>query len=485
MEDAGTKPVLVYAGYMFDVKGRDNVEISLLGFNTYKREPIDVQLYFREGGYQGAESELSEWTWRANVTVTGMGMGNPTYMPIGSFEPFIVRKGNTMGIYLTTDGPYMRASKGEETGKPLEANSDMVIYQGVGKRFPIETGTVSPRLFNGAIGYNTIVIPTSSPTIDTGDLFVRNATFKPVQDTYIQRGKSDVNGERAQLIVDGNPDRVSLIKFDISVLNGNTTTEPDQILSATLRLYSMTQTDFGGSVSVIPDGDIDELTTTWDNSPYGEEEVGIPVGEFRSIWPSKFYEIDITQAFRTGSIPKTALIRISSNDDNGVMYRSRDGNSENGPRLIVKFAYQPDDNKALAKMFGSDPPTQSPTIKIVWEDSVVPSNPRRTYFNYKPNSRYGPGQWNQIMPDGYYDRLRKLKTNVWRNRCRDGRRQSPRDLCQTSDKCLEFHETRAKVSACVSIYSCNLVISIMGVLICIKYCSTSGSHPPRLLLDSS
>ncbi|KAL7539047.1 hypothetical protein ACHAXR_008998 [Thalassiosira sp. AJA248-18] len=452
MEDETTKPVLVYAGTMFDLKGRGDIEISLIGFNTYLKAPLDMQLYIRDGGYEGAENDITQWTSRANLTVTGQGMGNPTYLPKGSFEPFLLRKGETIGIYLTTNGPYLRASKGELVGKPHAANPDMVLFEGVGKRYPIDTGTIPARIFNGAIGYNPVVIPTPSPTIDTDDLFVRNMTFAPVLDTFIQKGKDDPFGKKAQLMVDGAPKRVSLIKFDISVLNGNTVNEPDQILSATLRMYSMTGADFGGYVNIIPDGDIDEDLSTWDNVPYGEDETGTPVGQFRSIWPNRFHEMDITEAFRGGgaggssSIPKTFLVRISSDQNNGVMFRARDGGSENGPRLIVKFAYQPDDNKALAKMFGSDPPTQAPTIKVEWEDATEPQNPSRTYFNYNPRSRAGPNQWNQITPDGYYAKLKRLKTNVWRNRCSDGRRQSPRDLCQTSDKCEEFHETRPRVS---------------------------------------
>ena len=239
------------------------------------------------------------------------------------------------------------------------------------------------------------------------------------------------------------------MKFDISVLNGNTNNEPEQILSATLRLYSMTGADFGGYVSIIPEGGINEDTTTWDNSPYATQELGTRIGQFRSIWPSQFYEMDITHAFRGGVIPKTFLIRISSDHQNGVMWRSTDGASDNGPRLVVKFAYEPDTNKALAKLFGSDPPTPLPTMKPTipeWSNPQTPSNPLRTYFNYNPRSSYGPERWNRVTSDGYHDKFKKLKTDVWRNKCKDGRRQSPRDLCRTNDKCLEYHETRPRVS---------------------------------------
>ena len=52
LEGAESKPVLVYAGSMFDVKGRNDVEIRELGFNTYLTREMDVALYVREGGYE-------------------------------------------------------------------------------------------------------------------------------------------------------------------------------------------------------------------------------------------------------------------------------------------------------------------------------------------------------------------------------------------------------------------------------------------------
>ena len=71
-----------------------------------------------------------------------------------------------------------------------------------------------------------------------------------VEDTYIQRGEGTAFGGKAQLKVDGSPESVALIKFDVSFLNGIPNNEPDQILCAVLRLYSMTRSDLGGVVSI-------------------------------------------------------------------------------------------------------------------------------------------------------------------------------------------------------------------------------------------
>lgn len=216
---------------------------------------MDVQLYIKHGGYAGHENDLTEWTHIANVTVTGRGMGNPTTLERGTFEPFILRKQARMGIYLTTDGPHLRASKGDLEGKPYAATPEIVIYQGVGKRYPMNSGTISPRIFNGVFSYESVVIPTMSPTMNTNGLKVANATFASVADTFIQNGAASKQSfnDKAQLMVDGRPERVALIKFDMSILNGGVTnSEPEQILSATLRLYAMTQSVFGGMLVSFP-----------------------------------------------------------------------------------------------------------------------------------------------------------------------------------------------------------------------------------------
>ena len=108
------------------------------------------------------------WTWWANVTVAGQGMGEPSYLPARSFEPILLRRSQTMGFYLATDGPWLLASKGETEGKPHAANTDLVVYQGFGKRRPIAAGTIAPQKFNGAFGYYRVDIPTPSLTIACG-----------------------------------------------------------------------------------------------------------------------------------------------------------------------------------------------------------------------------------------------------------------------------------------------------------------------------
>ena len=388
----------------------------------------------------------------ANVTgVLGVGIGNPTYVPHGMFEPILLREKEVLGVYITTNGPYLRSTIGTLEGMPHVANPDIVLYEGTGKRYPLGSGTYTPRIFNGVVGYEAVVIPTGSPTIDTSELYVANATFEPISDTYVERDNNDeVFGDSAHLMVDGSPERVALLQFDLSSLLGDTPNRPNQVLSAKFRLYSMTsQSMFGGHVSVIPNGYIDEDTTTWDDTPYAVSETGIYVGSFRAVWPEKFYKIDLTGAFwdsTADAMPTGIVVRISSDKEKAVTYRSRDGGGPNGPILTLTFAYDPDSNRPLAREFGSDPPTYAPTVLPEWEDSSLPFDIPNTYFNYDPNAEsYGPDYWDDVEQDGYYDQLRRLDVDTGNNRCGDGSRQSPRDLCDTNEECVEFHMPRPRV----------------------------------------
>ena len=464
MEGSEVRPVYVYAGAMFDLRAKANVEVTTVAFNTYKFTPIPVWLYMRPDGFDDAEDTLEGWTLVANTTVTGRGMGNPTYIPEGTFDPVLVRKGTKIAFYVTTDGPFIRSSMGAERGAPYKANSDLVLYEGVGKRYPVGSGSGTPRIFNGVIGYQYATIPTSSPTIDLNEFGMRvvEHAFVATDDTFVQPGVSSVHGGMTQLRVDGSPERVALMRFDLEELNGHRADQhrPRQIVSAVLRLYAIADSGFGGVVEAYPDGELDESTATWDTVPYGRErgdkvgvvgsvhdpQTGTQLDRTGGIAGGTFYEVDIG-SYLDASLPKTLVLAIRSDSDDGVMYRSANSAPDDRePRLVVTFAYDPRDSPSMARTWGTDQPTSSPTIDPKWEDSVVPVDAGRRFFNYDPRGDRGPDRWGGIEDDGYYDQFRRLKTSRWSNKCGSGRRQSPRDVCQTNAQCLEYHETRPRVS---------------------------------------
>jgi len=155
-----TKPILAYAGCMFDIKADANhIKISTIGFNANTNETLDVMLFMKDGRYRDAEYDLSEWMHVANITVTGQGMGNVTYIPEGSFEPIMIEKKQRAAFYLfSPNGPLLVTSRGSAERTPVDIdNDDLKLFEGIGKRQPIDTGKIfSPRIFNGVIGYTTV-----------------------------------------------------------------------------------------------------------------------------------------------------------------------------------------------------------------------------------------------------------------------------------------------------------------------------------------
>lgn len=465
-----TAKVRSYAGNMFNIKARSSIEISSLGIHTFLTSELNITIYILDGGYSVDTKFDNSANWTmigANVTVLGIGIGKPTYIPYGSFEPIVLQRKAMLGIYITSDGPYLLSTMGTLEGKPHIANPNLVLYEGCGVRYPYKSSadggstTFTPRIGNVVIGYSAYVAPTMAPTMDTvPNLFIGNATFVSDADTYIQKGSGgggDINerfGYDKQLMVDGSPIRVTLIHFDLSslhqgIMNDNRAGQY-QIVNATLRLYSMdAKAMSGGQVSVIANGIIDEESTTWETSTYGDAEMGIYAGSFRAVWPDKYYEVDVTTVLRSviGSITSAGdiVIRIGSDESKMVNYRSREDAGDKAPALLVTVAYDADMNKPLARTFGSDPPTMAPTIVPEWEDAEALSDPSDRYFNYDINSEFGPEYWYNAEQDGYYDELRRLEADLDRNRCNDGSAQSPRDLCDTNAECIEFHMPRPRV----------------------------------------
>ena len=63
---------------------------------------------------------------------------------------------------FSPNGPLLVTSKGSAERAPVDIdNDDMMLFEGIGKRQPIDTGKIfSPRIFNGVIGYTIqLMIP--------------------------------------------------------------------------------------------------------------------------------------------------------------------------------------------------------------------------------------------------------------------------------------------------------------------------------------
>jgi hypothetical protein len=92
------------------------------------------------------------------------------------------------------------------------------------------------------------VTPTYYPTTHS-ELITDILT--PDADTFVEFNSSKAFGMRSWTKVDGQPERITLIRFDMSSLVRNKAAE---LLSAKLRLYALTDSPFGGRIDIVDEG---------------------------------------------------------------------------------------------------------------------------------------------------------------------------------------------------------------------------------------
>ncbi|KAL9185923.1 hypothetical protein ACHAXT_003700 [Thalassiosira profunda] len=166
-----------YAGNMFDLSAKQNLAISQLGIHAYMPSLIDVWVYTRVGSYRGAEDDLTQWALVAHMTVRGEGLGVPTLLPELD-PPIYMRQNERRSFYVTTNGPWLRCTKGDEgaPGSELFSNEDITFYQGAGKRYPMTDGTAEARNWNGMLQYRLVesvpLTATTEVSFNRGDLAV-------------------------------------------------------------------------------------------------------------------------------------------------------------------------------------------------------------------------------------------------------------------------------------------------------------------------
>jgi hypothetical protein len=163
----------IYAGVMFDILAKTNdIEILSVSINTHLTTLLTAQVYTRAGSYVGLPtSSIDEWNHVGNATILGMGVDNPT--PIDpAFEnngPIVVRRQHVQSFYITSDGAYLHAKSDDDTRDHTklsrhndddvdeDSEDDITYLRGVGKGYPISTGTKRSRIWSGSIHYRTLV----------------------------------------------------------------------------------------------------------------------------------------------------------------------------------------------------------------------------------------------------------------------------------------------------------------------------------------
>lgn len=173
-----------YDGALFFIYARENIVINSISFNTPQTSKMNVTLYTKYGNVTGYDMSLDGWDRIANEIVQGKGIGRPTILPEGSFDTLLIRRTHQQAFYIATDGPYLRLSMGtenspEEYYKPSDYNSDIIVYEGIGKRKDIDGPSFFPRVWNGAFQYGVVDIPTDMPTLSPSDSPTESPTNSP------------------------------------------------------------------------------------------------------------------------------------------------------------------------------------------------------------------------------------------------------------------------------------------------------------------
>lgn len=195
----------VQDGVMFDVRinnnstsGASNEQgIVVLGLDILTPaayETLCVEIYSKDGSYEGFDTVPSAWDFLGSVSIIGLGKYTPTTIPLGSFDPVYIAPDSTRSFYITTQNESLRYtaySDGEQiTGSVFTAAGDstnLEILMGVAKNYPFAQSWPD-RMFNGALRY------TVGSNTDLATILDENQV---AQAQYAKRGKFTCDVEAA------------------------------------------------------------------------------------------------------------------------------------------------------------------------------------------------------------------------------------------------------------------------------------------------
>ncbi|MGQ9887962.1 MAG: hypothetical protein ACUVSX_05665 [Aggregatilineales bacterium] len=159
-----------FHGNMFNVTVTNPLEITGFDVNIGAGNTM-VSVYYRLGGYAGAEANPAAWTLMGSAAVVGAGPNNRTALAVSSpaLQP------GTYGFYVTVD-PAGPVDMYYTSGSGTFANADLAITTGIGvgglfgdpaacaaRGFGNNPCVFLDRTWNGTIYYRTIP-PTETPT---------------------------------------------------------------------------------------------------------------------------------------------------------------------------------------------------------------------------------------------------------------------------------------------------------------------------------
>ncbi len=144
--------------------------------------PVEVEVWVRDGSYQGFDADPFAWTLHETATGTRQGTGG--FDPLVLTNEIVLETNQVRGVYLHALAPALGQGiryNGTASNPPqtLWSNSDLQLFSDVARTggVPFEGGRFTPRCFAGTINYN-IGGPTCRPdlngdgVVDADDFFL-------------------------------------------------------------------------------------------------------------------------------------------------------------------------------------------------------------------------------------------------------------------------------------------------------------------------
>lgn len=242
----------------------------------------------------GAVRASTWYEWDVTAAVTGDG----TYT-------FALKSGSADGADY----------KSGETGRPPK----LVLVFGTSGSGTSMTPSVDPVDDSGSTPAQPA--PTPEPTAVPAP---QTLALNPTDDSYTNKNQEGDNyGGAGDVQVDGDPKKISWLKFHVSGVSGTVT-------RARLRLYAVNGSADGGTVYRVGDSAWSQGSITWANQP----SVGdASLGSLGAVVEGTWYEVDVTSAV-TGNGTYTFAIRTDR--ANGAWYAANESGS-NRPELIIDY----------------------------------------------------------------------------------------------------------------------------------------------------
>ena len=148
-------------GNMFDIMPQKTMIITGFDIHVSFTGEVTVEIYTKVDSFRGHETVCSDWTQIARVVLIGKGKGSVTPIPPNSFSPIRSERFQVRSFYITIVSSKpggLTYTKGDGSGSPIGQDDNLMVFQGVGSRYPCLTAFPG-RIWNGAIRYTVVEQP--------------------------------------------------------------------------------------------------------------------------------------------------------------------------------------------------------------------------------------------------------------------------------------------------------------------------------------